>query len=336
MKIVIVGGEGGTNIGDSFRRAAVANGWDVTLFNCRRAFSNSRWLQRISWHLLDHRPAHLGSFSATVESHIAGFGVDCFITTGLAPVLAATLDNIGRQGIKRMCFLTDDPWNPTHSAKWFFKALPFYDIVFSPRKANIADLRSAGCKRAEYLPFAYDPELFFPERTDDADRVRDYRSDVVFAGGADADRVPYMSALIEAGFNLSLYGSYWERFSQTRKHTKGQASVSTVRMAMAHAKICLCLVRRQNRDGNCMRTFEVPAVGSCMLCEYTEEHREIFGADGQAVVYFSTINEMVDKTQWLLAHPEERNRIARSGHLLITRGEHTYADRLKQMLNVAC
>jgi spore maturation protein CgeB len=83
-----------------------------------------------------------------------------------------------------------------------------------------------------------------------------------------------------------------------------------------------------------MRTFEVPAVGSCMLTEDTPEHREIFGQDGEAVVYFNTVTEMVEKTHWLLHHDQERQRLAQNAHLLITQGQNTYGDRLKTMLSI--
>ena len=70
-----------------------------------------------------------------------------------------------------------------------------------------------------------------------------------------------------------------------------------------------------------------------MLTEDTAEHREIFGQEGEAVVYFQTIPEMLEKTRWLLNHDQERQRLAQNAHLLITQGQNTYGDRLKTMLS---
>jgi spore maturation protein CgeB len=81
-----------------------------------------------------------------------------------------------------------------------------------------------------------------------------------------------------------------------------------------------------------MRTFEVPAIGACMLIEDTEEHRAIFGEDGKAVIYFRDVNDMIEKLRWLLAHDDERQRLAQTAHHLITQGKHTYRDRLMTML----
>ena len=35
-----------------------------------------------------------------------------------------------------------------------------------------------------------------------------------------------------------------------------------------------------------MRSFEIAAVGGCLLAQDIDEHREIFGSEGEAVVYF--------------------------------------------------
>jgi spore maturation protein CgeB len=41
-----------------------------------------------------------------------------------------------------------------------------------------------------------------------------------------------------------------------------------------------------SRDGHIKRSFEIAAVGGCMLAQDIDEHREIFGSEGEAVVYF--------------------------------------------------
>jgi spore maturation protein CgeB len=207
-----------------------------------------------------------------------------------------------------------------------------YDYVFSPRRATLSDLRSQGCLSACYLPFAYAPELHFPEAPTDENERTCLASDIVFAGGADRDRVPYMQALIQASFNVALYGGYWERYPQTAASKRGHADAQTLRKVVSAAKVALCLVRRANRDGNVMRSFELPAMGVCMLTEDTVEHREIFGEDGKAVAFFRTREEMVEKLRWLLAHDEERRRLKDAAYRLITKGHHTYRDRLEAML----
>jgi spore maturation protein CgeB len=241
------------------------------------------------------------------------------------------LRRIKNLGVRRCNYLTDDPWNAAHRSRWFFHALAQYDFIFTPRRANIDDLHKATDACICYLPFAYDPDLFGPIELTAAEQVT-FDSDVVFAGGADRERVPYLAALGQAGMNVAVYGGYWERFSETRSMTRGLIGVELLRKAIAGARVALCLVRRANRDGHAMRSFEIPAVKACMLVEETEEHIALFGPEGDAVIYFSTVLEMLDKTAWLLSRPEERFRLAEAAHRLVVERGHTYRDRLKTIL----
>jgi spore maturation protein CgeB len=84
-----------------------------------------------------------------------------------------------------------------------------------------------------------------------------------------------------------------------------------------------------------MRTYEVPAMGGCMLVEDTDDHRQLFGREGEAVVYFRTTDEGVAKARQLLADERERRRLAAESHALVTRGRHTYGDRLTAALQTA-
>jgi len=276
----------------------------------------------------------LKSFSEQLVESCRQFQPRWLLATGISPIGDQALAMIGKFGTLRLNFLTDDPWNLAHRAPWFLKALPHYDHVFSPRRANLEDLRKLGCTGVSYLPFAYAPDIHFPDlpRTDAEQAC--FSADVVFAGGADADRVEYMTAIVRAGFKLALYGGYWERFPALKLCSRGHADTQTLRKAIGGAKVALCLVRRANRDGHSMRTFEVPAVGACILMEDTEEQREIFGEDGQAVLYFKDVAEMLDKLRWLLTHDGERRRLAQAAHRMVTRAKHTYKDRLLNMLNI--
>lgn len=334
QKLLLIGRSGGAHLAGSLIRASQGFSNDLTtrLIDVQSAYEAPILYQKINWHLLGKRPPNLQLFHQLVVDDCIKFQPQCLISTGIAPLQVKTLQKISELGTRSVNFLTDDPWNSTHYAKWFLDTLPYYSTVFSPRRVIMDELIQLGCQDVRYLPFGYDSELFFPvDPTDEESKI--HTSDVMFAGGGDRDRVPYISALIDAGINIGLYGGYWERYSETRSHNRGLADIKTLRIAVHSAKIALCLIRRANRDGHVMRTFEVPAVGACMLTEDTPDHREIFGEDGECVVYFQTVQEMVEKTKWLLDHPDERQRLSVAAHERIVQGNHTYIDRLKSMLN---
>lgn len=333
-RLLLVGNSGVVHIGAHLHQAAKTLSLRVALCDSTKAFDGPAWLGKFNWWLRGHRPTRLREFSEEVLKTCQEFRPVWMLSVGMAPIEAQALDAIGKFGVQRLNYLTDDPWNPAHRAPWFMKALPLYDHVFSLRRSNLGDLRQAGCRRVSYLPFAYAPELHFQQPPATGEERSRFSYDVVFAGGADRDRVPYIAALIRAGFKLGLYGGYWERYPETRSYSRGHADPRTLRLAIGGAKVALCLVRRANRDGNSMRSFEVPAIGASMLTEDTDEHREIFGENGRAVVYFDSIDEMLENLQWLLANEKERKRLACAAHSLIVNGRNTYGDRLLTMLAV--
>jgi spore maturation protein CgeB len=256
---------------------------------------------------------------------------DVLLTTGTAPVMRKTLAQARSLGVRCCNYSTDDPWNPEHSSRWFMQAISEYDFVFTPRCANLQDLMRISSGVVSRVPFAYDPDLFFPEHLT-AGEARQFASDIVFAGGADKDRVPYIRSLRCAGIRVALYGSYWERFAETEPLTRGQADVATLRKAVAGSNIVLCLVRRANRDSHAMRSYEAPAMKACMVVEKTGDHLDLFGPEGRAVLYFDSVSEMVGKVSWLLDHPGERRRLAENAYRLVVSGGHTYRHRLQTML----
>jgi spore maturation protein CgeB len=331
-RLVIVGNGDPAHVGAHLRRAAEAQGFPTAFCDVREAYEAPRWIARANWWLRGRRPSRLRRFSQRVLETCRAFRPTRVICTGIAPVDRSTLHALGTLGIDRVCYLTDDPWNPAHRPRWFLGTLSAYDRVFSTRRAALDDLRRAGCTRSAYLPFGFAPDVHFPDppRTPE-DRAR-FAADVVFAGGADADRVPYVAALVRAGFHVALYGAYWESYLETRSHTRGHADWTTLRKALGGAKVALCLVRRANRDGHVMRTFEVAATGACMLTEDTEEHRELLGKDGDTTVYFRSAAEMIDKLRWLLADDGLRARLASALHRRVVDGRNTYGDRLRAML----
>jgi spore maturation protein CgeB len=72
-----------------------------------------------------------------------------------------------------------------------------------------------------------------------------------------------------------------------------------------------------------------------MLAQDTDEHREIFGPEGEAVVYFRDAKEAARRVRALLCDSSERKRLAASLHRCIVGGAHTYGHRLKTMLRIA-
>jgi spore maturation protein CgeB len=331
--LVIVGNDGGTNVGASLLRAARSCGLSAVLVDARRAFAAPKVVGRVNWWLRGRRPTRLGSFGREVAEVCRDRRPRWLLTTGLSPVDRRVIDAVNALGVETINYLTDDPWNPAFRSAWFLDALAGYRRVATVRRSNIGDLEAQTHAAIEYVPFGFDPEIFYPPP---AGRPREQGgpAGVFFAGGADPDRVPYIHALLSAGIDVALYGDHWDRYSETRAAARGHLPPDALREHIWKAAVCLCLVRRANRDGHSMRTFEVPAAGGCMLVENTDEHREIFGEDGQAVRYFTGLDEEVAITKELLACPERRQSLAAASHRLVWDGGCTYEHRLRTLLKL--
>lgn len=331
MKLLIVGNPDPTHVGGHFLRAAEGLGWNVSLLNANDAYAGPLWIKRVCWHLLKRRPLRLGRFSDDVVARSRVERPDLVLTTGIAPLSALAIQKLRAMQIKVANFLTDDPWNRHHHTPTFLNALPAYDHVFTPRRANMGDIRSLLGPQVHYLPFAYAPEIHYPPPlTASVTDAGKWQSDVLFVGGADEDRAETVRALIARGLRPSLWGGYWDRFPEFRPYAHGHAGPDELRHLVSFASVNLCVVRRANRDGHSMRTFELAAIGGCLAVEDTGEQREIFGAEGECVSYFADHDSLAAVCRRLLSQPDERDRLRTAVRERVTMGgHHTYAARLR-------
>lgn len=332
VRIAIVGAFGGPHLGSSFCRAAAALGLNPVCFDVAEAFATNRIRRSLAWHLNGHRPALLSKFSAHILAQCRQIRPAILLSTGMAGPQTQELEAIRRLGTAAVNYSCDDPWNRKLASKWHFDSLPAYDVVFTPRRANVDDLRRLGCVDVRYLPFGYDPEVFRPGLPKADTPVHD----VLFVGTGDRDRADFMAEFIErSGLRPGLVGGNWHRFPRLRPYALGVKAPDEISAMTAAAKVNLCLVRRANRDGHVMRSFEIPAIGGCMLAEDTAEHRDIFGSDGESVRYFTDPRSAAEHAQRLIEAPAERWRMAAALRDRIANEANTYRARLTTMLQAA-
>ena len=337
MRLLLVGNPAREHVGAHLMDGAEELGLEAEIADTRAASAGPLWKQRLFWHALGHRPAALGAFNRWLLQKAQAFRPDVLLTTGIAPVTEETLRTLKGRGIVLVNYQTDDPWNPANSARHFWPALPRYDWIFSPRHAAIADLKAIGCRHVEYLAFAYNPRLHFLEAPPSEEIATKYRCDVAIIGGGDRDRYPLAEAIAEAGWQLRLYGGYWDRKKTLRPFAQGFVLGHELRWASYSASVHLCMGRKANREGHAMRSYELLAMGAVLLVENTEDHRNLFGLEGEAVLYYESTEEMVREAQLLLRYGEAKRRaMAAQAHARVTGGANTYTDRLRAMIGSAC
>lgn len=334
MRILLCGNRSGTNIGGALERCAIQQGHEVSVLEPELANSRFPLVQRFNWWLRGRRPAKLDWFDRLLLNSVEAEKPDVVLSVGISPPGESAAKRLAARRVRLINYLTDDPWQRRLRADWFIRALPSYDAVFSTKREIMSDLRRAGVKHTIFLPFAYDPGLHFRCDRDSHAAGNNLDSDILFAGGGDSDRYPFLRALVDLGLRVAIYGEQWSQEPMLRDSWRGHANPAQLRKATAAAKLCLCLVRRANRDGHVMRSFEIAAMHGCLLMEDTQEHRELFGEDRESVAYFRNVDEMVMKAKMLLSDPKERERLADAAHNRICRGHHTYGDRLITMVTI--
>ena len=335
MRVLLVSVDKFYYVGAFFRRALEELGYEYAFVDEGKFLEPLKrsLLHKIAYRLLGRRPLTFWAFNKELLQKVQEFHPDVVLVTKGAHISPRTLGMIKKKtGAFLVNYATDDPFNPRVSTRDLVKGIPLYDLYVCTKRAIMEDVKRVGCQNVVFVRFGYEPTLHFPEKPATPEEIERFSSDVVFIGNADRDRVPYFEALARIpGLKLHLYGGYWDRHPLLRRYHQGFALGRDYRLALGGAKIAICLVRRANRDGHCMRTFEIPACGAFMLAERTEEHLELF-AEGREAAYFGSPEELVDKVRYYLQHEEERQRIAEAGHRRVMRGKHTYQNRLEEIL----
>jgi len=227
----------------------------------------------------------------------------------------------------------DDMMNRNMSSHFFRRTLPFYDVFFTTKTYNVAELRDLGCRRVIFVPNAYDPATHRPlARPGGGSGV-----DVGFIGTYEPDRANLLARLAGAGVPVVIRGNAWEPMK--RQGIPGLTFQPAVieddyAAAIGTTRINLAFLRKSNRDLQTTRSVEIPACGGFMLAERTAEHQDLF-AEGVEAAYFEGAEELIAKTRHYLAHEEEWARIADAGLARCLRDDYSYAGRLRAGLEEA-
>ena len=81
-----------------------------------------------------------------------------------------------------------------------------------------------------------------------------------------------------------------------------------------------------------MRMFEVTGIGSCLLTDNKKNMNDLFEVGTEVMVYDNP-EDCIEKVKWLLAHDQEREKIAMLGQRK-TLGKHTVEIRCKSIIDI--
>jgi hypothetical protein len=205
---------------------------------------------------------------------------------------------------------------------------------FVQRGCNVAELMNHGAKHVEMCYRSFDP-TFHRKLNLDEYHYNKYRTKVGFIGSYEEERADSIAYLIDHGIELNIIGDGWEKSKHWHKikpFYKGKAVYGDEYIKTINGMdVALHFLRKANRDQQDSRTFEILACGTFMLAERTNVQLEFFD-EGVDAEYFGSNEELLQKLNFYLTHPKEREQIALAGFNKINTNRHNHQSRLEDIL----
>jgi spore maturation protein CgeB len=224
-------------------------------------------------------------------------------------------------------------WFPDHLAnfgKGFFMNAP-YDGLFFKDPYIIHVLKGLVASPVYYLPECFNPERHcLPEREVPGE---EYHCDITTAGNSHSWRVAVYKHL--ADYDVKLWGNpppLWMPTGPVEAMHQGRLVFNQDKArAFLGAKIVVNNLHFGEIWGLNVRAFEAAGIGAFQMIDWRSGLDQLF-EDGKEIVSFRNMDDLRDKVDYWLNHPQERLAIADAGKRR-AHAEHTYHLRLSLLLD---
>jgi len=272
---------------------------------------------------------------------------------------AGTLQELRRKGVRLLHYTPDPYWSLSWKRTRLMDAsLPLFDIVITSKQYELDEYRRR-CQRAMYMPLGYADQVHRPLVPVDPCVRQAFTCDVGFVGGWEPRRQRLLASVAGTGCDVKIWGYSWDHLLDGRwtprrmlrlrrlaggdtfaiRHDPrlapavqgGEILGDTYAWALTGARIGLGFLRTVCPDQHTTRTFEIPACGSMLLADRTDEHSEFFD-EGREADFFSSEEELTDKVRFYLANEAVRERVAAAGLRRCLVSRYSYRDRLISVL----
>ena len=229
-----------------------------------------------------------------------------------------------RQNCAMIHYNTDDTLGQ-YTYFWLHRiGIMNYNLYLTTNRFNVAEIRKMYGLKTMRVGMGFDHSFCHPVDISGLKAL-----DVVFVGHWEPHTENYIMALRNAGIDIRVWGHNWWHARNAVLRTVKPLPYSDYAATIASAKIALCSLSRWNRNESTGRSFEIPAIGTMLLAEYTPEHEFIYG-DGKGAVLFSNLNELVERARYYLDNPDARKMIAATGHSISKNPGHSWTDHIRR------
>ena len=199
--------------------------------------------------------------------------------------------------------------------------IKYYDLYLTTNRFNVIEINKKYKINTLRVGMGFDSDIYFK----DEKKLIIKKYDVVFIGHWEPTTEAHILALKKAGINIQVWGYNWNKSNNLELKKIQPLKQSEYCDVIANAKIALCFLSKWNMNESTGRTFEIPAIGTFMLAEYTNEQFYIYG-DG--VVFFSGVGELISKVKFYLKNEIAREKIALVGNSISLSPGYSWANQI--------
>lgn len=298
------------------------------------AFTALQGLQVTASRLEQLEGAFLHVISQAIMAKVETFEPDLVLALAQAPMSRALLRRLKREGIPTAMWFVED-----YKIFTYWRAFaPLYDVfAVIQREPFVEQLAQAGQPNVLYLPMAALPEFHMPMELNSVEH-RKFGADIGFLGAGYPNRRVAFRPLAQRDFKI--WGTEWDGETELARNVQwGGARISAADSVKIYnaTRININLhssvqARELVPHGDFVnpRTFELAAMNAFQLVDKRACMPELFAEDELAT--FSTAQELYEKIDYFLQHPDERAAYAARARQRVLR-EHGYQHRMQSLLD---
>jgi spore maturation protein CgeB len=261
--------------------------------------------------------AHLVLASERVIFDVLDFVPDVVLIVCGMSLHRRAYELIHRLNVPMVLLLTESPYEDQDQAVIMHKG--HVSAAFTNDLRSVETLREMSGVHTVYLPHAYDPEVHHPGTVGSQ-----WHSDVFFHGTMFPERQELFSGLDREGVVIdgpdpSIKAQDWDEVDEMMEKILPNAELAQYYRGTSialnyHRRVIGVNDEGLQYIGNGAaysigpRAYEIAACGAFQLCDATRpELGEVFG---DSVATFTDRDDLVDKIEYYLRHPDERARMA--------------------------
>ncbi|TRZ44994.1 CgeB family protein [Robertkochia solimangrovi] len=217
-------------------------------------------------------------------------------------------------------------------SKKFYRSLHLYDYVITTKepevnfyKEYISDekivLSTQGYSRSIHHPY---------------NSFEEKKYDIGFVGLYEKHRAEILQVLIDNGYSIAFAGNGWTEFmsrnaNNPRVHYKGKGLFGeNYAKLISECKFGLGLLSKKFPELHTTRTFEIPACGTALITESTEQTEKYFESD--EVLFYSEAKDLLEQLSYYLSAPPRLIELTKKGAERVVKDQRDYESVMKEIL----